>query len=263
MGFDTILNFTACRDCDELYPVPDIGGAIVDDADAVDPYRQFLVRHQTHHIAALRRRGFECHADRPLWDPLATLRFEVTDGDRSYVVCATRASIEDERVYRFAPGVLDKGGGSEVEIDPHNLRRGLSHPYALRPMQIDRFFSALDEVISQIDPDELVTALDDADDPAVSVADMPDPIYNELLARCTCGGPSAPQRLSRARELSGILQDTLRDGASSEAASRSMLADGQLEISAAADAAEELRARIEQPHLPAVLLLQGGVRAFD
>jgi hypothetical protein len=185
MGFDTILNFTACRDCDELYPVPDTGGVLVGDAASGEPYEEFLARHHSHHIAGFRRSGFECHADRPLWDPMATLRFEVTDGERSYVVSATRASIEDERVYRFTPGVLDKGGDSEVHIDPHNLRRGLSSPRALRPMQIDQFFSALDEVISQIDPDELVTAFDDADDPAVSIADMPDPIYNDLLARCT------------------------------------------------------------------------------
>jgi hypothetical protein len=80
MGLDTILNFTACCDCGELYPVPDAGAAFADDANDVDPYKEFLVRHQTHHIAGFRRSGLECHADRPLWDPLATLRFEVTDG---------------------------------------------------------------------------------------------------------------------------------------------------------------------------------------
>jgi len=185
MGLDTVLNFTACRDCGELYPVPDTGAALLDDADGVDPYEEFLARHRTHHIAGFRRSGSECHADRPLWDPMATLTFEVTDGERLYVVSATRRSIEDDRVYRFALGVLDKRGNSEVQIAPRDLRRGLSSPPALRPMQIDRFFSALDEVISQIDPDELLTAFDDADDPAVSIADMPDGIYNDLLAHCT------------------------------------------------------------------------------
>ena len=185
MGLDTILNFSACRDCGELHPVPDAPVTFLDDAGGVDPYKEFLARHRTHHIAGFRRSGAECRTDRPLWDPMARLTFEVTDGDRSYVVSATRRSIEDERVYRFAPGVLDKVENSEVQIDSRDLRRALFYPPPLRPMKIDRFLSAVDEVISQIDPDELVTAFDDADDPAVSVADMPDGIYNELLARCT------------------------------------------------------------------------------
>jgi len=184
MALDTILSFTACRDCGELHPVPDTGATFLDDVEGVDPYKEFLARHGTHHLAAFRRSGSECRTDRPFWDPLATLTFEVTDGEQSYVVSGTRRTIEDARVYRFAAGVLDKGT-SEVQINPRDLRRGLFHPHALRPMQIDRFLAAVDEVISQIDPDELVTAFDDADDPDVSVAGMPDGIYNELLARCT------------------------------------------------------------------------------
>jgi hypothetical protein len=81
--------------------------------------------------------------------------------------------------------VLDEVANSEIQIDARDLRRGLSYQHALPPMKIDRFLSAVNELISQIDPDELVTAFDDADDPAVSIADMPDGIYNELLARCT------------------------------------------------------------------------------
>ena len=185
MGLDTTLHFNACHDCGELHPLVDTGAAFLDDADTVDPYKEFLVRHQTHHIVSFQRRGSECRADRPLWDPMATLTFEVTDGDRAYVVSATRRSIEDERVYRFVLGVLDEVATSEVEVDARDVRRGLSYPHALPPMKVDRFLSAVNELISQIDPDELVTAFDDADDPAVSVAGMPDGIYNNILARCT------------------------------------------------------------------------------
>lgn len=188
MGLGTTLHFLACRDCGELHPIPDTGAALLDDADDtagdVDPYKEFRVRHHTHHLASFQRRGTECRANRPLWDPMATLTFEVTDGDRSYVVRATRRSIEDERVYRFALGGLDDVGNSEVQIDPRDVRRGLFSPPPLRPMKIDRFLSAVQEVISSIDPDQLITSFDDADDPAVSVASMPDGIYNELLERC-------------------------------------------------------------------------------
>jgi len=188
MGLNTTLHFIACRDCGELHPIPDTGAALLEDVDDGandgDPYKEFLIGHQTHHVASFQRSGSECCADRPLWDPMATLTFEVTDGDRSYVVTATRRSIEDERVYRFAPGVLDAMGNAEVQVDPRDVRRGLARPPALRPMKIDRFLSAVQEVVSQIDPNELVTTFDDANDPAVSVAGMPDGTYNELLARC-------------------------------------------------------------------------------
>jgi len=185
MGLDTTLHFTACRDCGELQPLVDTGATLLDDADGVDPYKEFTARHRTHDIARVWRSGSECRADRPLWDPMATLTFEVTDGDRTYVVSATRRSIEDERVYGFTLGVLDEVGNSEVQIDARALQRGLSYLHALPPMTVDRLLSAVNELISQIDPDELVTAFDDADDPAVSIADMPDGIYDKILARCT------------------------------------------------------------------------------
>lgn len=189
MSLDSTLHFIACRDCGELHPILDTGAIFLDDADSqgVDLYKEFLARHHTHQIASLWRSGSECRADRPLWDPMATLTFEVTDGDRSYVVTATRRSIEQERVYRFAPGMLEVGS-SEVQIDPHQLRRGLDrlfYPHALRPTKIDRFLSLVHDVISQIDPDQLVIAFDDANDPSVSIAGMPDGICNEILARCT------------------------------------------------------------------------------
>ena len=185
MALDTTRHFTACHDCGELHPLVDSAAILLDDGNGVDSYQDFLARHRTHDMARVSRSGSECRADRPLWDPMATLTFEVTDGDLSYVVSATRQSIEDERVYRFALGVLDEAGHSEVQIDARDLRRGLSYLQALPSAKIDRFLSALHEVISQIDPDELVTAFDDADDPTVSLADMPDEIYNEILARCT------------------------------------------------------------------------------
>jgi hypothetical protein len=77
---------------------------------------------------------------------------------------------------------------SEVHIDPTDLRRALDrqfYPHVLRPTKLERFLSAVREVISQIDPDELAIAFDSADDPTVSFARMPETIYNTLVARCT------------------------------------------------------------------------------
>ena len=188
MALDNI-HFLACRDCGELYPLlsPSAATFAETDADGEDTFRAFLARHRNHHISCLWRGDAEVQADRPFWDPMATLTFEVTDGDRSYVVRAARESIEDERVYQFLPGTLEVGN-TEVQIDAHDLRRGLDrqfYPHALRPTKVDRFLAMVHELINQIDPQQLVIAFDAADDPDVSIASLPDPIFDEILERCS------------------------------------------------------------------------------
>jgi len=188
MALQDTRHFVACHDCAELHPVVGPGAALFDDTSGqgMDAYTEFLAKHRTHRVACLWRSGSEVRADRPLWDPMAILMFEVSDGDRSYVVTASRRSIEDERVYRFTTGALEVGS-SDVQIDPRGVHRGLDlqfYPHALRPTKIDRFLSVVHEAIHQIDPDHLEIAFDAADDPAVCIAGMPDGIYNEILARC-------------------------------------------------------------------------------
>jgi hypothetical protein len=189
MALHDTLHFVACHDCAELHPVDSPSAALFGDGDTdgTDAYAEFLSVHRAHRVACLWRSGPEVRADRPLWDPMATLIFEVSDGERSYVVSASRPSIEEERVYRFKAGALEVGN-SEVQIDPRDLRRGLDlqfYPHALRATKIDRFLSAVHEAIHQIDPDHLEIAFDAADDPAVSIAGLPDGIYNQILARCS------------------------------------------------------------------------------
>jgi len=188
MALQDTLHFVACHDCAELHPVASPSAAFFDDdnEDGTDAYTEFLVKHRAHRVACLGRSGSEVRADRPLWDPMAILMFEVSDGERSYVVTASRRSIEDERVYRFTTGVLAVGS-SEVQIDPRDLRRGLDlqfYPHALRPTKLERFLSVVHEAIHQIDPDHLEIAFDAADDPDVCIAGLPDGAYDEIRTRC-------------------------------------------------------------------------------
>jgi len=180
--------FLACHDCGVLHPVAGRPVQLADDLDAetMDEYDTFVTAHAGHHTTRLRRHGFESRSDRPFWDPLATVMFEATDGQRTYVVSASRLSIDEPRLYRFMPGTLQVTA-SEVDVETADICRGLDmefHPYALRPTKLDRFLAVLHEVVSHIDPDELEVAFDAADDPAVSIAPMPEPMYRELLARC-------------------------------------------------------------------------------
>ncbi len=182
-------DFVACRDCQALHPVA-VDPPMYDDEvtqDAVDAQRQFIAQHTAHRLTALRRHGIESRADRPLWDPLATIIFEVTDGQRIYVATGMRRSIDEPRLYRFTPGSLELRS-TEITIDGDDLRRGLDlqfYPHAIRPSKVDRFIAALDDLLHHVAADELEIAFDAAEDPAVSVARMPDAVYDELLTRCS------------------------------------------------------------------------------
>ena len=179
----------ACRDCSVLQPVACVRSTGADDAAEAwrEAYRQFLAEHRAHDLTWFARHGDELASDRVLWDPMATVTFEVTDGQRTYVATGSRTSLEEPRVYRFAPGTLDSVGAA-ILVDDTDLRRGLDlefYPHALRLGKLDRFVLAVREVVSHLNPEELPIAFDDADDPMVSVARMPDQSYEELLARCT------------------------------------------------------------------------------
>jgi hypothetical protein len=188
MGLHTSPLFIACRDCRELLPVdsPHTLALEEDHLTDADAYAAFFISHAAHRIACFWRSGSKLHASHPLWDPMATLTFEVTDGTDTYLVYATRTSVEEARVYRFEHGTLEVGT-SEIEIDPVDLRRGLDgqfYPLALRPTKIDRFLSAVRDVLTALNPEELEIAFDAADDPSVSIACMPEETYDTLLARC-------------------------------------------------------------------------------
>jgi hypothetical protein len=178
----------ACRDCSVLQPVMCVSSAGADDAVEAswEAYREFFAAHQAHGLAWFARHGDELASDRALWDPMATVAFEVTDGHRTYVATGSRNSLEEPRMYRFAPGTLDAMEAAIV-VDDTDLRRGLDsefYPHALRLGKLDRFVLAVREVVGHLNPAELPIAFDDASDPMVSVARMPDRSYEELLARC-------------------------------------------------------------------------------
>src|SRR5215470_6401824 len=94
-------SFLACYDCQVLGRVVEANDATPDDDEE---YLEFAACHASHRIGRVYRRGSEAWSDRPLWDPLATLCFEVTDSREIYLAQATRPSIDEPRVYRFARG---------------------------------------------------------------------------------------------------------------------------------------------------------------
>ncbi len=188
MNRDDTSPLLACLDCGVLRPATCDGDRRSDTAteEAVSTYDEFLAAHGDHRTACLRRDDSACRSDRPLWDPLATLTFEATDGQQTYIVTAGRVAVDEPRQYQFMPGSLH-AKSSEVAFDPSDIRRGLDReffPHALRPSKVERFLSVLHEIVSRVVPDELPIAFDDANDPTISIARMPDALYQEVLARC-------------------------------------------------------------------------------
>ncbi|MFN8628211.1 MAG: hypothetical protein U0587_19845 [Candidatus Binatia bacterium] len=188
MGIGGNMLFVACRNCGLLHPAVCATAHPSDEAttESLVAFGQFIGEHQAHQLAWFRRHGAEAASDHPLWDPMAAITFEATDGQQTYVVVSCRTSIDEPRTYRFAPGALHLAS-TAVLIDDHDLRRGLDRtfqPHVLRLTTLDRFVSLVHEVISHVRPDELSVAFDDAEDPAVSIAPMPDETYQELVDRC-------------------------------------------------------------------------------
>ncbi|HEX7408194.1 MAG TPA: hypothetical protein VF515_11180 [Candidatus Binatia bacterium] len=190
MSFWDNTLLVGCRDCGVLvlHPATCHTTTPPDEAseEFIAAFWRFVADHQSHAITWLQRHGTEVASDRALWDPMATITFEATDGHQVYLVNGGRAAVEEPRIYRFAPGTLDVTN-SEILIDDRDLRRGLDvtfYPHALRLTKLDRFVSVVRDVVSHLNPDALTVAFDDAEDPAVSVARMPDETYQELLARC-------------------------------------------------------------------------------
>ncbi len=179
--------FLGCHECGVLHPI-DTSPGVGDDEASLDQYdaqRAFLAAHWTHAIACLFRGAGDSIADRPLWDPMATVRFPITDGLHDYIACGTRSTIDEPRVYTFTPGQLELGA-PEVSIADADVRRGLDrefYPNVLRPPKLDRFIELIHDAVRQVSPTQLDVAFDDADDPMVSIAPMPDGVYERVVTR--------------------------------------------------------------------------------
>ena len=183
----THARFIGCPDCGAALRIQPPGGwAAEADVEAAAEQQQFLATHGMHGILELHRTSSDVLADRPLWDPAVALAFELTDGMHTYVTTASRAGVDGPREYHISRGALEVE--NSVAIDDSDLRRGLDReffPHALRPTKLDSFIAMVQRTIAYLNPDELEIAFDDAADPEVSIARLPDRAYAELLAQCT------------------------------------------------------------------------------
>lgn len=176
--------FLACRDCGTLIPIAlelhPCNGAATEMAAARE---DFAADHGSHSVIELRRTDTESISEGPLWDPMVKFHIELTDGSRAYVATVTRPSVEDERVYTFRPCAL-RTTACDVDIADGDVRRGLDlefFPQALRRTKVEDFLGALREAIRDLPTEDLDVAFVDPDDPAISIAPMPEQAFQQLL----------------------------------------------------------------------------------
>lgn len=185
----TETRYLACHSCRRLQPLAAVAAHADDDSAtaAAEALHEFQAEHEGHPLAVVRRHGAAVRAVGPVWDPLSVMTFTVADDHTTYIVTVERPSIDEPRTYCFVPGELECAPGG-VTIEHRHLLRGLDrelYPHALRPSKLDRFLGAVRSVLERIDVGAIEVAFDDADDPAVSIAPMPDVPYAELLESCT------------------------------------------------------------------------------
>ncbi|MCK6555396.1 hypothetical protein L6Q96_12585 [Candidatus Binatia bacterium] len=184
----TDTQYLACHDCKRLQPLA-VAARPDDDsvAAATEALLEFQAEHEGHSLAIVSRHDTAVRAIGPVWDPMSIVTFTVTDGHTRYLVTVERASVDEPRIYRFTPGHLESLPTS-VSIEDAHLLHGLDrelYPHALRPSKLDSFIGVVRAVIESIDVDALDVAFDDADDPSISIARMPDAQYVELVQSCS------------------------------------------------------------------------------
>jgi len=171
--------FLACRTCLRLQ-------RIMPDLAAMDDDTPFAERHAGHRLEPLTRVGDAFLSDKPVWDPMATTYFEVTNGNEVLMVRSGRRSVEDPVERTLVPGRL-RLDHVTVEFETELIRRALDahfFPHAVRPAKIEQFLATLAALCRDVNPDRLEIVFDSAEDPQVQYARLPEHLWAQLMVRC-------------------------------------------------------------------------------
>ena len=177
-----------CRHCGVLHPLglDGVDGGSAEAHEFAVELQLFRSAHAPHLLDLVTRLPAPAIADRPVWDPMATIWFHVAAGSEVLWVRSWRLSIEAARQHEVVTGPPAMAR-ARVEVDAWLLRRALDrdfYPHAIRPHKLDRFVGLVQGLISQLDPAALDTSFDDAELPNASIAPFPDSLCAALLRGC-------------------------------------------------------------------------------
>lgn len=153
----------------------------------------FLEAHRTHLLELLIQTSPVVAASGPLWDPAATLWWEVSNAARQYVIEGTRlghaapgvpVSYDGPLSYRCIAGRL-RTTVTHVGIPKAELSRvldGALFPYVLSLRKLELLTDVASQSLAAVDPDELEVLHDSPTDPTVSVARLSTEGLERLIA---------------------------------------------------------------------------------
>jgi hypothetical protein len=179
-----------CRDCGVLYLLEPVNADT--EAEPEGPSGsavEFRSAHRGHHLELAHRLDEIAHSDRPLWDPMAVVLFQVlTEGGEVLTVRSARTSIDGPRLQRVVSATgLPSPTQDVIEFDTRLVRRALDRhffPHSLSTRKLDAFVELLATVTREVPAAALEIAFDDPEHPEASFAPVPDSVCGLLLQRC-------------------------------------------------------------------------------
>ena len=175
-------SFLHCRECDVLFR-PSAYDRVPEFRLTPDGYTEtmrddcaeFLCRHARHPMQTLRLAGDTVAHDGPLWDPMVTTYWQVSNGDELFVVQGWREHVDEPLRYRMVPGRLIAERVS-VEVPEREIRDEIDralYPGAVPERKLTAFVERFKSLVWEIDPAELEILYDVPNEPTLCVAALP------------------------------------------------------------------------------------------
>ena len=192
--------FLVCRPCGLISPLAVDLSAYDEVEGELSDLELFRYAHATHGLERATRLPTPAVYDRPVWDPMATAWFEITIDGEVFLVRSWRTSIEEPRCRQLIGGVIQRGQAA-IELDELYLQRALDHhfhPHVLSDTTAQRVVTAVHALVATLDPTRVETTFDDADDPEIGVAPMPETLARALLEQSSAWfDPLEQERFAR------------------------------------------------------------------
>jgi hypothetical protein len=184
--------FLFCADCRAVHRVTRSDRAAIFAVDgtaiANDDAHKFLGAHLEHTLQVLRRSSEAEMMSHPRWDPMCRVAWDVSDGERDFVVTFGRADVETPREYTIAPGHMVLTHES-VEVDAETMHHAIDealYPHAVSVRKIESLIQRCRQMVAAT-PLELFEPLDESRAEAnVQLACLPGPVVDALRTELPC-----------------------------------------------------------------------------
>jgi hypothetical protein len=182
--------FWRCVPCDEILRLAETEGLPADgllysiwSMASREEHARFLDAHRSHLVELLIQTAPPLVASGPLWDPEATLWWEVRNATRRFVVEGRRvpgvslgSSMDQAMIYRCIPGFL-RCIGAAVSISADALAAAFDtalYPHVLPEAKLSALTETARRAIHAMDPDSLEVAYSSSTDPSLVMTRLSD-----------------------------------------------------------------------------------------